>query len=240
MLLTWWTWVWVNSGSWWWTGRPGMLRFMGSQRVGHDWATDLIWSLNAAADLTGGRAQKVIESSCKYRWSFARLPLLTSFCAAQFLTGVDGGDPLDVMSPNLMTSCVMSNFTITVRISSNGPRTQFCYWTGNAVVQLLPYSEGITWYCDLKQNHLFLVLVLKGLVDLHRTVQLQLLQCYWLGHRLGLLWYWMVCLGNEQRSSCRFWDCIQVLHFGLFCWPLGRLLDPPKGIHQSFEGRLNF
>ena len=33
-LLTWWTWVWVNSGSWWWTGRPGMLRFMGSQRVG--------------------------------------------------------------------------------------------------------------------------------------------------------------------------------------------------------------
>ena len=33
------TWVWVDSGSWWWTGRPGMLQFMGSQRVGHDWAT---------------------------------------------------------------------------------------------------------------------------------------------------------------------------------------------------------
>ena len=41
---TWWTWVWVSSGSWWWTGRPGVLWFMGSQRVGHDWATDLIWS----------------------------------------------------------------------------------------------------------------------------------------------------------------------------------------------------
>ena len=40
---TWWTWVWVNSGSWWWTGRPGMLRFMGSQRVRHDWATELNW-----------------------------------------------------------------------------------------------------------------------------------------------------------------------------------------------------
>ena len=36
-----WTWVWVNSGSWWWTGRPGVLRFMGSQRVGHDWVTEL-------------------------------------------------------------------------------------------------------------------------------------------------------------------------------------------------------
>ena len=38
-----WTWVWVNSGSWWWTGRPGVLRFMGSQRVGHNWATELNW-----------------------------------------------------------------------------------------------------------------------------------------------------------------------------------------------------
>ena len=42
--LTRWMWGWVNSRSWWWTGRPGVLRFMGSQRVGHDWATDLIWS----------------------------------------------------------------------------------------------------------------------------------------------------------------------------------------------------
>ena len=42
--LTWWTWVWVNSGSWWWTGRPGVLRFMGSQGVEHDWATELNWT----------------------------------------------------------------------------------------------------------------------------------------------------------------------------------------------------
>ena len=38
-----WTQVWVNSGSWWQTGRPGVLRFMGSQRVGRDWATELNW-----------------------------------------------------------------------------------------------------------------------------------------------------------------------------------------------------
>ena len=41
-ITTQWTWVWVNSRSWWWTGRPGVLWFMGSQRVGHDWATELI------------------------------------------------------------------------------------------------------------------------------------------------------------------------------------------------------
>ena len=39
-----WTCVWVNSRSWWWTGRPGMLWFMGSQRVRHDWKTELNWS----------------------------------------------------------------------------------------------------------------------------------------------------------------------------------------------------
>ena len=42
--LTWWTWVWVNFRSWWWTGRPGVLWLMGLQRVGHDWATELNWT----------------------------------------------------------------------------------------------------------------------------------------------------------------------------------------------------
>ena len=41
-----WTWVWVNSQSWWWTGRPGVLWFMGSQRVRHVWATELNWTEN--------------------------------------------------------------------------------------------------------------------------------------------------------------------------------------------------
>ena len=40
--LTQWTWVWVDSGSWWWTRRPGVLRFMGC-KVGHDWATEQNW-----------------------------------------------------------------------------------------------------------------------------------------------------------------------------------------------------
>ena len=39
-----WAWVWINSRSLWWTGRPGVLRFMGLQRVGHDWGTELNWT----------------------------------------------------------------------------------------------------------------------------------------------------------------------------------------------------
>ena len=39
------TWVWVDSRRWWWTWRPGVLRFMGSQRVRHDWSTELNWNI---------------------------------------------------------------------------------------------------------------------------------------------------------------------------------------------------
>ena len=41
--LTEWTWVWVGSRSWWWTGKPGVLQSMGSQRIGHNWVTELNW-----------------------------------------------------------------------------------------------------------------------------------------------------------------------------------------------------
>ena len=39
-----WTWVWASSGSWWWTGKPGVLKSMGLGRVGHNWATELNWT----------------------------------------------------------------------------------------------------------------------------------------------------------------------------------------------------
>ena len=54
--------IWVNSGSWWWTGRPGVLRFMGSQRVGHDWATELNWNINEI------RLFKIRFKERKYKW----------------------------------------------------------------------------------------------------------------------------------------------------------------------------
>ena len=73
--LTWWTWVWVNSGSWWWTERPGMLRFMGSQRVGHDWATGLNWielKLRDTHDINLGGVK-----------TFHKIPMLSFYFACQ-------------------------------------------------------------------------------------------------------------------------------------------------------------
>ena len=60
--LTRWTWVWVNSGSWWWTGRPGMLWFMGLQRVRHNWATELNWT-DVLAIVTSAAMKKGVRVS---------------------------------------------------------------------------------------------------------------------------------------------------------------------------------
>ena len=69
----------------------------------------------------------------------------------------------------------------------------------------LPVTPGVSWLPTfafqspiMKRTSIW-VLVLEGLVGLHRTIQLHLLQHSWLGHRLGLLWSWMVCLGNALK-----------------------------------------
>ena len=118
-------------------------------------------------------------------------------------------------------SCVVGRGCLLWPVSSLG-KTLLAFDLLHFVLQgqtcLLP---GISWLptfsfqFPIMKRTSFVMLVLEGLVDLHRTIQLQLLQHYWSGHSLRLLWYWMLCLGNEQRSLCHFWDCIQVLHFGL-------------------------
>ena len=66
-----WTWVWVNSGSWWWAGRPGMLQSMGSQKVGHNWVTELNWAQWKRICLPRRRWRFnpwVEKISCKRKW----------------------------------------------------------------------------------------------------------------------------------------------------------------------------
>ena len=85
------------------------------------------------------------------------------------------------------------------------------------------------------KRHLVFVLILEVLIDLHRTVQLQLLQHQWLGHRLGLLWYLMVYLVNKQRSFCcyeiasntAFWGASLVARWQRICMQCRRLGSIP-------------
>ena len=84
--LTQWTWVWVNSGSWWWTGRPGMLQSMGLQRVGHNWATEMNWTgLNWTVSYNGGE---------RVRW-LSGLFLRVCVCAQSLQSCPTLCDPMD-------------------------------------------------------------------------------------------------------------------------------------------------
>ena len=81
--LTLWTWVWVDSGSWWRTGRPGMLRFMGSQKVKHDWATELNWTVIVIIIMNS------IERR-KNEWGFSSL-ILREAVYIQYVCGQESG-----------------------------------------------------------------------------------------------------------------------------------------------------
>jgi len=65
-----WTWVWASSGSWWWTGKPGMLQFLGSQRVGHDWVTELQQIHNADTQCTESQREAKEQKRNFYVSSF--------------------------------------------------------------------------------------------------------------------------------------------------------------------------
>ena len=94
---------------------------------------------------------------------------------------------------------------------------QICLLLQGFLDFLLLHSSPLYW-----KGHLFGVLVLKGLVGLHRTVQLQLLQRYWLGHRLELLWYWIVLNISKSSVSLLIFCLIVLLTSGR-----GSLKSPP-------------
>ena len=73
---TWWRWVWVNSRSWWWTERPGVMPFMGWQRVRHDWATELNWGLgklskNRIVSIKSGGGSETTMENITLRWEIS-------------------------------------------------------------------------------------------------------------------------------------------------------------------------
>ena len=116
-----------------------------------------------------------------------------------------------VMSSCRVVSCIALKTVFAITSVFSGQNSvilclaSFCTSRPN-----LSVTPGISWLPNLHSSplkgkrHLFWMLVLESLVDLHRIMHRELLYHYLLGHRLGLLWYWMFCLGNEQRSFCRF------------------------------------
>ena len=133
-------------------------------------------------------------------WSISHRAMITchTFLFFIFLLRVTENDQL-VMSTCRVFSCVWKRvFVMTSAFSFCPPRPNLPVTPG------IPLLPTFALQSPKMKRTSFMSVSSKRSVGLHRTIQLQLLQRYWLGHRLGLLWYWMVCLGNEQRSFCCF------------------------------------
>ena len=74
----------VDSGSWWWTGRPGVLRFLGSQRVGHDWVTELNWPFTGTSSICAESALPRMNSRGKHQLSLTARQVAASYCCPSF------------------------------------------------------------------------------------------------------------------------------------------------------------
>ena len=73
-----WTWVWISSRSWWWTGKPGVLQSKGSQRVRHDWVTELKWSVRVCLAQCLAPTEHVMHANYAH--------CITSFWVYDYLT----------------------------------------------------------------------------------------------------------------------------------------------------------
>ena len=167
-----------------------------------------------------------MRSSSSEPWSAASLVFADCIellhLALQRYNQSDFGVDHLVLSMCRVISCVVGRRCLLWPVCSLG-NTLLAFALLQCVLQgqtclLLQVSLDFLLLHSNNEKTSFFILVLEGLVDLHRIVWLQLLWHYWLGHRLGLLWYWTICLGNKPRSFCCFWDCTQVPHFGLFYW----------------------
>ena len=127
-----WTWVWANSGSWWWTGRPGVLQFMGSQRVEHNWVTELNWT-------------ELVEHW--HQFSPSLMIGLLSFCWAH-----DNSLPCSLVrlcAHHLVNSCVLFLGLFLPGYVHEFPwNIPPSHWLGWQKLQWLPFSQR--WKLDLE------------------------------------------------------------------------------------------
>ena len=195
---------------------------MGSQRVGHDWATELNCIINHNGFDLGHTWKPLVVSPTFFNLSL-NLALRSSWSEPQSASGLVFPDCIDfsissykeynqsdfgidhlVMCMCRVVSCVVGRGRLLWLVRSVRKtllafallhfvfQGQTCLLLQKSLDFQLLHSSPLWW-----KWHLFLVLVLEGP---HRTVHLQFLQHYWLRHRFGLLWYWMVCLGYLKAN----------------------------------------
>ena len=116
-----WEWVWVNSGSWWWTERPGVLQFMGSQRVGHDWATELNWTEPNPCPLSQWCHPAISSPVVPFSSCLQSFPTSGSFQMSQLFTS--GGQIIGVSaSTSVLPMNTQGYFCLIINLLTSGTK----------------------------------------------------------------------------------------------------------------------
>ena len=137
--LTRWTWVCTSSRSWWWTGRPGVLQSMGSQRVRHNWATELNWMFCSILPSWWFKTQLILL------FLFQELPLAT------FL-GRSAGDKFSI-SLLLKMFLISLSFWMKVLPNTEFWVDNFCLWISEKYVTYSSGLQSFWWEISFQSNY---------------------------------------------------------------------------------------
>ena len=146
-----WTWVWVNSGSWWWTGRPGMLQSAGVQRVRCDWATELNWEpLNIAGRLLNGVV--TLENSLAVPQNVKhRVTVWPSNLTLQFMLKL-----IENMCPHRNLYMTVAALFIIIKKWKQHRCLAPDEWINNIYPNKMSYIYTIEYYLAIKMNDILL------------------------------------------------------------------------------------
>ena len=110
-----WTWVWASSRSWWWTGKPGMLQSIASQRIRHNWMTELNW--------TDGKKSQLKKSGKELNWvAAAAAAKLLQSCPALC-------DPIDGSPPGSPVPGILQARTLDITLNQDIKKLEDSYGT---------------------------------------------------------------------------------------------------------------
>ena len=148
-----WTWVWVNSGSWWWTGRPGMLWSMGSQKVGHDWVTELKWALSQL--FLYAKLSFLNTHSTFFSFMYLLLHSSKCFLYGRYLIDIEIAKRMNwhvIYNEEVWQGCLFNLYTEHIMRNSRLDELQAGIKIGGRNINILRYAGDTTLMAESKEK----------------------------------------------------------------------------------------
>ena len=218
-----WTWVWVNSGSWWWTGRPGVLQSMGLQRVRHDWATELNWMCVCTCAQLLSCVQLFVTP-----WTVPhQAPLSMGFSRQEYWSGLPFPSPGHLSDPGIESVILASPALARKFFTTESPGKPPCLWYSMVTLKWVlesmdsfrTASDLAVWVLQarvmanlvtrsLKNSNLCFLLIVYlscfckdffAYSTLHAPITSLTVFCFWTFLVLIISVFWLLCCNHHSQ-----------------------------------------